>query len=152
MEQILSWVKSGLLFGIISSIALLLCPNKSYEKHMSLIVGLLFILVMIHPVMTFLNLDGETYISYIQNYIAASENGDELNHKETSLYEETISFQLERTLNAAGYNISYINVKVDDKGSVYEVTVSFAGTVGNVEEFEKYIKNVFGEEVDIIYE
>ena len=63
MQQIFEWVKSGLLFGIFSSIIILLSPNKSYEKHINLVVGLLFILVMIHPVMAFFNIDGETYYS-----------------------------------------------------------------------------------------
>ena len=67
MEQILTWVKNGLLFGVISSLILLLSPNKSYEKHMNLVVGLLFILVMIHPIISFFDLDSKTYVSFIQN-------------------------------------------------------------------------------------
>lgn len=152
MEQILTWVKSGLLFGILSSVVLLLSPNKSYEKHMSLVVGLLFILVMIHPVMSFLNLDGQTYIAYIQNYIEASENGEELSENEISLYGESVGLQLKETLKGAGYNIKEINVDVDDKGSVYRIAISFLDEAGEVDLLEQYIKNVFGEEVLIEYE
>ena len=38
---------------------------NDYEKHMSLVVGLLFLLVMIHPIMTFFGIDGQTYIDLI---------------------------------------------------------------------------------------
>jgi len=152
MEQILSWVKSGLLFGIVSSMILLLSPNKSYEKHMSLVVGLLFILVMLHPIMTFFGLDGQTYISYIQNYIGASENGGELSDKEIDLYRDTIELQLDKVLEQAGYKMRYVKPEVDEKGNVYRITISFEGAVDSIETFENYIKNVFGEEVDIVYE
>lgn len=152
MENILTWVKSGLLFGILSSVILLLSPNKSYEKHMSLVVGLLFILVMIHPVMSFLNLDGQTYISYIQNYIEASENGGGLSENEIGLYGESIGIQLKETLKGAGYNIRDIDVDVDGKGSVYRIAISFDGEAGEVDMLEQYVKNIFGEEVLIEYE
>ena len=152
MEQILSWVKSGLLFGIISSMILLLSPNKSYEKHMSLVVGLLFLLVMIHPIMTFFGIDGQTYISYIQNYIGASENGGELSDQEINLYKDTIKLQLEKVLEQAGYRFRYVDLCIDEKGNVYRIAVSFEDKVDSIESFENYIKNVFGKEVEIIYE
>ena len=152
MENILTWVKSGLLFGILSSVILLLSPNKSYEKHMSLVVGLLFILVMIHPVMSFLNLDGQTYISYIQNYIEASENGGGLSESEIGLYGESVGMQLKETLRGVGYNIKDLQVDVDEKGSVYRIAVSFESESVEVDILEQYIKNVFGEEVLIEYE
>ena len=75
MEQILSWVRSGLLFGIVSSVILMLCPNKSYARHIGLVVGLLFILVMIHPVMELLQIDEDTYITYIRDFFAVTEPG-----------------------------------------------------------------------------
>ena len=49
--MLLNWVKSGLLFGVMASVILMLCPNKSYMKHIGMVIGLLFILVMLHPLM-----------------------------------------------------------------------------------------------------
>lgn len=69
MEGILDWVRSGLLFGIVSSVILMLCPNKSYAKHIGLVVGLLFILVMLHPVMEWMEIDEQTYVSYIKDFL-----------------------------------------------------------------------------------
>ena len=151
MQQIFEWVKSGLLFGIFSSIIILLCPNKSYEKHINLVVGLLFILVMIHPVMTFFNLDGQTYISYIQNYIMASENGETLTDEEKEMYGRSLSEELKEMINKAGYPISDIEVSVDEKGHVSGVLVFFSGEISNVDAIEEYLKNVFGDDIIISY-
>ena len=152
MENIMEWVKSGLLFGILSAVILLLCPNKSYEKHMNLVVGLLFILVMIHPIMAFLDLDGQTYIAYIQNYIAASENGGYLSENEINLYGDSLRLQLKNTLLDAGYPVSDIRVTVNDAGSVTCIGIHFEGEVPSVAYIDEYLKNVFGNEVEIIYE
>lgn len=152
MTEILSWVKSGLLFGIFSSVIMMLTPNKSYEKHISLIVGLLFVLVMIHPVMSFLNLDGQTYISYIQNFISASEEGDELSEGDRVLYAESLRMQLEAALYEAGYSVRHVEVFVNHAGEVEEVSLSFYSEVEQLEDLERYLKNVFGEACGIVYE
>lgn len=152
MQQIFEWVKSGLLFGIFSSIIILLSPNKSYEKHINLVVGLLFILVMIHPVMAFFNIDGETYIAYIQNYITASENGGELSTEERRLYGESVGIELKEMISSAGYAVKDVRVSVDESGHVDGVILSFAGEVFSVSQIEEYIKRVFGEDIVITYE
>ena len=152
MTQVLEWVKSGLLFGIFSSMIILLCPNKSYEKHMNMVVGLLFILVIIHPVMTFLNLDGQTYISYIQNYITASENGNQLSEGEKKLYGESIKIKLTEMFEASGYPIHNINVMVDENGRVSDIIISFSEQISSTDIIEKYLTSAFGEDINIIYE
>ena len=152
MAEILLWVKSGLLFGIFSSVIMMLTPNKSYEKHISLVVGLLFVLVMIHPVMAFLDLDGQTYISYIQNFIAASEDGSELSEGERIMYGESIRMQLEAALYEAGYSVRRVSILVNEAGEVERVSLSFYSEVEHLEGLEIYMKNVFGEGVEIVYE
>lgn len=152
MEQILIWVKNALLFGVVSSIVILLSPNKSYEKHINLVVGLLFILVMIHPIIDSFDLDEKTYISYIQNYIGASGNGNYLSQEEISLYEDTIGVEVKSVLNDMGYEIEKVTPYVDDKGSVYKICISLNGTITSPDGINRYIQKVFGEEVEIIYE
>ena len=152
MEQIMEWVKSGLFFGILSSMIILLCPNKSYEKHMNLVVGLLFILVMIHPLMSFLNIDGQTYISYIQNYIMASENGGKLSDEERELYGTSLGVQLKEMIARAGYPVDSVEVTVDETGQVIGVNISFYKEISDVFAVSEYLRNVFGEEIYITYD
>ena len=93
MEGILDWVRSGLLFGIVSSVILMLCPNKSYAKHIGLVVGLLFILVMLHPVMEWMEIDEQTYVSYIKDFFAVS-SSERISDQSIQLYGESIAIQI----------------------------------------------------------
>lgn len=151
MEQILSWVRSGLLFGIVSSVILMLCPNKSYAKHIGLVVGLLFILVMIHPVMELLQIDEDTYITYIKDFLAVSEP-DLVSEQSLQLYGQSIAMQVKAALTESGYPIEKIDVEVNEDGSVSRVTLILGDATGNISVLEQYLREIFGEEVVIQYE
>lgn len=152
MEAILSWVKSGLLFAVLASVILLLSPNKSYMKHISLVVGLLFILVMMHPVMEFFHLDSKTYVSYIENYLMLEATQDKMSEQHIDMYEESVNIQLMAVLSENGYAVDSVEVAVDKEGKVVEVHVFFIYEVTGLEQLEGYLKELFGQEVDIYYE
>lgn len=150
--MILSWVKSGLLFGIFASVILMLCPNKAYMKHIGMVVGLLFILVMLHPVMELFHLDGRTYSAYIKNFLMMETESGKITDANLALYEESVSVQLITVLQEGGYTVKKISVKADEDGSVERITLVFYDGVGNLEGLELYLKNLFGEDVRICYE
>lgn len=152
MNSVMEWVKSGLLFTIIASLIMMLCPNKSYMKHISLVIGLLFILVMIHPVMKFLKLDSTTYISYIENLLLLERTQEELSDEHLDMYEETVALQLMATFNERGYEVKNIAVEVQKDGSVGTVTLSFINEIKDLQEIEQYMYDLFGKEVRIVYE
>ena len=152
MEEILSWVKSGLLFGIFSSVILMLCPNRAYVKHIGMVVGLLFLLIMLHPVMEFLELDGDTYAAYVKTYLMV-ENGDErISEKNLKLYEESVASQILALLQEQGYGIEGVSVNADEEGDVCEVVLQPGKELNALEQLEYYLKNLFGEELIICYE
>ena len=151
MEQILSWVRSGLLFGIVSSVILMLCPNKSYARHIGLVVGLLFILVMIHPVMELLQIDEDTYITYIRDFFAVTEPGM-VSEQNLQLYGKSLAMQVKETLTESGYVIEGIDVDVNEDGSVSRVILILGDTTGNISVLEQYLHEIFGEEAVIQYE
>ena len=95
MNAVIDWVRSILLFGIFSSVILNLSPNKSYEKHISIVVGMIFILLIINPVTKFRMKDGDAYMSYIKNYVITDRSGLEVSEGARSLYEDSIRIQLE---------------------------------------------------------
>lgn len=152
MEMILSWVKSGLLFGVFASVILMLCPNKSYQKHIGMVVGLLFILVMLHPVMELLQVDGSTYSAYIRNFLMLEDGQGQLSDSNLELYEESLNIQLMANLQDAGYPVKKMETRVNQEGQVEEVKIVFEGEVNSLEKIELYLKNLFGEEVRIRYE
>lgn len=151
METIFEWVRSGLLFTIISSIMILLCPNKTYIKHISLVLGLLFILVMMRPLMSIAQLDEKTYLSYIEKYLKL-DGGEELSANTISLYEDALALQLKALLIDSGYAILDIQVTVRDDTTVEKVWICFSGQATQLEYLETYLHQTFGEEVKIVYE
>ncbi len=152
MDFIISWVRSGLLFSVFASVVLMLSPNKTYMKYISLVIGLLFILVMIHPVMKALNLDTKTYVSYIENLLRLDGTEENMTRDHKELYEDSIALQLIVSLKESGYEIDDIAVEVNDSGAVEEIHIVFAGEVKGLKQIEDYVCSLFGKEVSIYYE
>lgn len=152
MGWILSWVKSGLLFGIFASVILMLSPNKSYQKHISFVVGLLFILVMVHPIMVFLDVDQDTYVSYIRNFLMLENSESGLSKENIPLYESSVESQLAAVFLERGYPVKNVRVDSDSQGKILEVAITFSDEVTEIEQIEQYIKRLFGGEVTVRYD
>ncbi len=151
MEMILSWVKSGLLFGILASVVLMLSPNKSYQKHIGMVVGLLFILVMLHPLMEIFQVDGSTYAAYICNFLMLETEEGGVSDSNLKIYEESLNIQLMANFQESNYPVKEVCTTVDEAGQVQEVAILFDGEARGLEKMELYLKNLFGEEVVITY-
>lgn len=151
MEWVLSWVKSGLLFGVFASVILMLCPNKSYQKHVGLVVGLLFMLVMMHPLMEVFEVDGSTYVSYIRNFLMLEAGSERVTDSDLELYEESVNIQLMSNLIEGGYPVKKIETTAKADGGIEEVAILFEGEVERLTVLEGYLKGLFGEEVVISY-
>lgn len=152
MDVILDWVKSGLLFGILGSVIIMLSPNKSYEKYISFVVGLLFILVMIHPLMEFFSLDSTTFLRSVENFLILENNTDGLSENDKKLYEDALGLQLKTVFTDAGCQLENVVVKMDNTGKVYQVNLIVTGRMIELSQIEGYIHNLFGEEVILCYE
>lgn len=152
MESVLDFVKNGLLFGIFGSVILMLAPNKSYQKHISFVVGLLFVLVMLHPIMTFFSMDEATYCSTFEHFFDIESYGENQYGKDLELYQKTLQLQLKSVLMDAGYNVKEIGIELDGSGNVYEVHIRFDKPADAVQGIEQYVKETFGEEVVVCYE
>lgn len=152
MNAILEWVKSGLIFAVFASVILMLSPNKTYMKHISLVVGLLFILVMVHPVMEFFGLDSKAYASYIEHFLLLEEIETGVSEEHMELYLESVELQVLATLNENGYGVGDVHMVADSEGNVDEVHISFTAEVAGLDRIEEYLKSLFGQEVKIYYE
>lgn len=152
MNAILEWVKSGLIFAIFASVILMLSPNKTYMKHISLVVGLLFILVMVHPVMEVFGLDGKAYVTYIEQFLMLEESETGISDEHMDLYLQSVELQVLAALKENGYGVGEVHMVADTEGNVEEVHISFTAEVAGLEMIEEYLKNLFGQEVKIYYE
>lgn len=152
MEEILSWVKSGLLFGIFSSVLLMLAPGKAYQKHIGMAVGLVFLLVMLHPVLQLFHMDQTAYTSYIRSFLALDRTGEQNTSKDIQYYEESLQLQLEEVLRQRGYPVAAVEVEADDRGTVQRIRLGIGETENiNTNGIERYLKGLFGEEVIVEY-
>ena len=152
MEVILSWVKSGLLFGVFASVILMLSPNKSYMKHIGMVVGLLYILVMLHPLMELFNLDGSTYANYIKNFLMLATENNQISDSNLQFYEESVETQLMAVLKEYGYPVESVSISSDQEGKILKVRLIVGGEIREIESLERYLKKLFGEDVKICYE
>ena len=152
MELVLSWVKSGLLFGILGSVIIMLVPSKTYIKHIGMVIGLIFILVMLRPVISFLEMDGNMYSSFVKSFLMVEGETEVIPDEDIEMYEDAVNIQLMTVLKEHGYGVKSIKVKACEDGTVENVTVVFEGDVKDLECIELYLKQVLGEEVDICYE
>lgn len=152
MEMILNWVKSGLLFGVFASVILMICPNKSYMKHVSMVVGLLFILVMLHPLMELSSVDASVYAGYIRNFLMLENGEAELTENERALYETSLATQLEAVFVGKGYPVERVVIRVRENGDVREVILNMGEEAVALSDIENYVKGLFGGDVRIIYE
>lgn len=152
MDAVFDWVKSGLIFGVVGSVLIALSPNKSYEKYISFVVGLLFILVMIHPVMVLFSADSEVFLRSVENYIMFESCRDRLSSNDKALYEDALGMQLKAVFTDAGCELDRVEVFMDDGGTVYEVRLVVAGDMLKLSQIETYLHRIFGEEVVISYE
>ncbi|MDO5155421.1 MAG: stage III sporulation protein AF [Eubacteriales bacterium] len=151
--MLVKWVKSGLLFGVLASVILLICPNKSYTKHISMVIGLLYILIMIHPVMEFLHLDTQSYVDYMNNLLLVEGKQSEYSKRDIRLYEEMLEKQIYAVFNENESLVAYVSVDMNDKGEVEEITIKMSDEgINNKQCITEELTYMFGEEVYIRYE
>jgi len=152
MEMVLSWVKSGLVFTIFASVIMMLSPNRSYMKHISLVIGMLFILVMLHPIMEMLDVDDMAYTSYIEHFFEIDEMQEDMSQEHIQLYEESVNMQLMAELEENGYKTVQVVTHANEEGDITQVHITFKGDVVGLERIDGYLKELFGQEVAIYYE
>jgi stage III sporulation protein AF len=150
--MLLEWVKSGLIFGVFASVILMLAPNKSYMKHINFVVGLLFVLVMLHPITVFMEMDEDAYLSYIQNLLKVEESETAFTPNDIKLYESSLEAQLKAVFLEKGYEVKNVEVQTDSEGNVQEVVLSMGEEVVKLENVEEYLHKLLGEDVRITYE
>lgn len=152
MEVVMQWVRSGLLFGIVASVVLMLSPNKTYAKHISMVVGLLFILVMIHPVMELFHVEKGTYMNYMKNLVRMETDEGKIEEEDLEYYEEITAYQLMISLQEMGYTVNKAEVTAGEDGVIEKIKLNVEDEIRQLEKVEIYLKNMYGEDVKISYE
>ncbi len=152
MEFVLSWVKNGLVFGLFASVILMLSPGKTYRAHIAMATGLLFIMVMLHPLMELLQIDTASYAEYIQDYLMLEPEVGRYERENLRLYEESVAIEVKMALKAQGYEVSEVGVTADASGRTLCVRIRFGAGSELPGDPERELAGLLGEGARITYE
>jgi len=149
----IEWVRRGLLFCLFSSIIMMICPDKKYYKHLSMIMGLMFILVMIRPFSVLMHTNSQSYIDYLKHLLLFEGTTVEMKYEYREEYESVIESQIELLMKEKGFDISSVNVAINHKGEMEMILLHSANcTVEDINNMENLLKTIYGEDVIIGYE
>jgi stage III sporulation protein AF len=57
MDIVYTWIKNVVIYMIINTIIMNLLGNSSYKKYVSIVSGMILVLIVVSPLMQFMNLD-----------------------------------------------------------------------------------------------
>lgn len=152
MESILSWVKNGLLFGLFASVIRMISPGKTYRVQIGMVTGLLFIMVMLHPLMELFQIDASSYVDYIQDYLLLEPEENRYAGENLTLYEESAKIQIRMLLEAQGCDVRDVDVDADATGRIRHVRIRFGSASQLTDDAERALSGILGEKVRISYE
>ena len=75
MEEIYVWIKNIVIYMIINTIIMNLLGNKSYKKYVSIVSGMILVLIVISPLVSFMKLE-ENLDYFLQSNDFAIETSD----------------------------------------------------------------------------
>jgi stage III sporulation protein AF len=107
MDIIYNWIRNVVIYMILNAIIMNLLGDKSYKKYVSIVSGMILVLIIVSPLMSYMDLE-DTLDYYLQanDYaVETSEFRNDLNRMEEAQsdaifaeYEEKIRLQVESLL------------------------------------------------------
>ena len=120
MNFLYDTVKNIVIYLLLVTIVINLIGNSSYKKYVSVFTGMILILIIVKPIMTFFHMEEKfDYYTMVNRYTVSEDNiKDEINLAEESRkdriledYEQTIREQL--AVIADNYDLVLYDLKVD---------------------------------------
>lgn len=122
MDEITTWIKNIVIYMIMNTIIMNLLGNKSYKKYISIVSGMILVLIVISPLMNYMDLE-ENLDYYLQANDFALETSDfknDLNRMEEEqseaiflAYKEKIQLQVESLLQEEGVYLKSFEITID---------------------------------------
>ncbi len=125
MDTIYNWIRNVVIYMILNAIVMNLLGNKSYKKYVSIVSGMILVLIIISPLMNYLDLE-DTLDYYLQANdfaVETSEFKNDLNRMEEAQsdaifagYEEKIKLQVEKLLQEEKLKLISFDLTIDRNG------------------------------------
>ena len=123
MEEIYVWIRNIIIYMILNTIVLNLLGNKSYKKYVSIVSGMILVLIVISPLIKYMELEEilDYYLKSNDFVIETSDFKSDLNRMEAKQsdlifqeYTRKIEQQVEELLMEKGILVDTIRITVDD--------------------------------------
>lgn len=122
MNEIYIWIKNIVIYMILNTIIMNLLGNKSYKKYVSIVSGMILVLVVISPLMKFMNLEDKLDLFLKSNDFAieTSDFKNDLNRMEEEQskiifaeYEKKIELQVDKLLASENIVLEGFEVRIN---------------------------------------
>lgn len=122
MDMLYTWIRNIVMYMILNTIIMNLLGNSSYKKYVSIISGMILVLIVISPFLSYFRMDAS-----LDYYLAANEHVIETSEFKTSLksmeeqqmaavfqeYTSRIQVQVERILSGELLTLTTFKVSYD---------------------------------------
>lgn len=150
------WMKSIVIYLILSGILINLAPANSYKKYINFFMGLMLLIIVAKPLAIFFSF-GETDVDNLMNKVNSyiDYNPEVSLGENYSYYDMSLEDSIEDTIRKLGYDIYKVAVITDKNYKILKCTVyikkdDLTMTSSSKEEIKNYISDVYNVEVDNI--
>ncbi len=160
MDTIYNWIRNVVIYMILNAIIMNLLGNKSYKKYVSIVSGMILVLIIISPLMNYMDLE-DTLDYYLQANdfsVETSEFKNDLNRMEEAQsdaifaeYEEKIRLQVEGMLQEEKLKLVSFDLTIDKNtkhstfGEILQMDIS-----AEMEKSEEEDDHLFVDKIDIV--
>jgi stage III sporulation protein AF len=122
MDEIYTWIKNIVVYMIMNTIIMNLLGNKSYKKYISIVSGMILVLIVVSPLMKFMELDEnlDYYLQINDFAIETSEFKNDLNRMEEEQsdaifaeYQDKIKLQVKNLLLEEAVYLESFDLTID---------------------------------------
>lgn len=135
------WMKSLVVYLILSGIIVNLTPSENYKRYVNLFTGLVVIIIMAKP-LTYIFSFGTVDIDKLVKDMEYSMNNNQYINREAdacNYFEMGVSGGIEKTLVNSGFDIAGVDVITNKDGDIYRCYIYINNKLDD--ETENTIKN-----------
>ncbi|MBQ9277778.1 MAG: stage III sporulation protein AF [Lachnospiraceae bacterium] len=151
--MISAWMRGLVIYLILSGIVMKLVPGKSYERYISLYMGLILVAILFKPVFMLFNFDdsyANTLMKSFDSYLSFEPDGFNAVSSHDTYYELGIGEAIKEKCREEGIEIYDISVVTDDKNNVLSITV-YTGQITDENYLKSLINDVYKSDFESIH-
>ena len=140
-----AWMKSLVIYLILSGLIMKLIPGKNYTRYISFFMGIIMIIIIADPIISIFNLkegDVDVIKRDIEEYMSVNSFGNSgyVSKDEDNYYNLSLNEAIKYECNNNGYKVSNVSVITDTDNNVLSCMIYIQETYD-----EKNIKNLIND-------